>query len=177
MNKTIFVTGGCKSGKSSHALELAEKLSEHNRIFIATCIPHDNEMQERITAHQKERCESWQTLEIPISIADAITKNSKNAGVILVDCITLWLSNLLLENFDQEAVKKHVDKLSNALGKSKCPVVLVSNEVGAGIVPENKLARLFRDTAGFANQKIAACADRVIWMVAGIPVVIKNRLL
>ena len=175
MSRTIFVTGGCRSGKSSHALELAEKISEHDKIFIATCIPHDNEMQQRITAHKKERCESWQTLEIPLSIADAITKNSKNAGVILVDCITLWLSNLLLENFDQEAVEKHVDKLSKALEKSKCPVVLVSNEVGAGIVPENKLARLFRDTAGFANQKIAECADRVIWMVAGIPVVIKQQ--
>jgi len=177
VNKTVFVTGGCKSGKSSHALELAEKISEHGRIFIATCIPHDNEMQERITAHQKERCESWETLEVPLSIAETITKSSKNAGVILVDCITLWLSNLLLENFDQEAVKKHVEELSKAIEKATCPVVLVSNEVGAGIVPENRLARLFRDTAGFANQKIAACADRVIWMVAGIPVVIKNRLL
>jgi len=90
-----------------------------------------------------------------------------------VDCLTLWINNLIMENNDPENIDMHIQKLIQSLEKTECPVILVSNEVGTGIVPENRLARLFRDVAGFANQRIAASVDRVVWMVAGIPVKIK----
>ena len=116
---------------------------------------------------------TWTTLEIPVRLPEEISKNSQKENVILVDCLTLWISNLLLENNDHENFDGHIRKLIQSLEKAECPIILVSNEVGTGIVPENSLARLFRDIAGFTNQRVAACADKVIWMVAGIPVGVK----
>jgi adenosylcobinamide kinase/adenosylcobinamide-phosphate guanylyltransferase len=172
MNKTILVIGGCRSGKSSHALNLANQIPGH-KIFIATCMPHDKEMEERVLLHKKQRSRVWTTLEVPVRLPEEISKNSRKENVILVDCLTLWLSNLLLENNDQGNMDGHIRKLVRSLENARCPIILVSNEVGTGIVPENKLARRFRDIAGFTNQKVAACADKVIWMVAGIPVGVK----
>jgi adenosylcobinamide kinase/adenosylcobinamide-phosphate guanylyltransferase len=172
VRKTVLIIGGCRSGKSSHALHLADKLAKQ-KIFIATCVPHDKEMEQRVLHHQKQRNPNWKTLEVPLLLPEAICENSLQGHVILVDCLTLWINNLLMENSDPENIDMHVQKLIQSLEKTECPVILVSNEVGTGIVPENKLARLFRDIAGFANQKIAACVDSVVWMVAGIPVEIK----
>ena len=172
MKKTILVIGGCRSGKSSHALELAEQIPGH-KIFIATCIPHDKEMEERVSLHRKQRGRAWTTLEVPAHLPEEISKNSQKKNVILVDCLTLWISNLILENNDQETIDGHIRNLVRSLEKAQCPIILVSNEVGTGIVPENRLARRFRDIAGFTNQRVAACADKVIWMVAGIPVGVK----
>jgi len=168
-----FVLGGCRSGKSGHALKLAEQIPGANKIFIATCIPHDDEMKDRVARHQKERSSVWKTIEIPLLLSEAISKHDRN-DLILVDCLTLWISNILLETDESEKIAGHVKNLTEALKNVKCPVILVSNEVGTGIVPENRLARLFRDAAGFANQQVAASSDRVIWMVAGIPVDIKR---
>jgi len=140
---------------------------------MATCVPLDKEMEQRVSHHQKQRNPNWKTLDVPLFLPEAIRENSGRGQVILVDCLTLWINNLLMENDDPETIDKHVGQLARSLENAECPVILVSNEVGTGIVPENRLARLFRDIAGFANQKIAACADRVIWMVAGIPVEIK----
>ena len=172
MKETVLVIGGCRSGKSSYALELAEQIPGQ-KIFIATCIPHDKEMENRILHHKKQRSRTWSTLEVPVRLPEEISKNSRKENVILVDCLTLWLSNLLLENNDQSEIDAHIRKLIRSLEKAECPIILVSNEVGTGIVPENRLARLFRDVAGFTNQRVAACADKVIWMVAGIPVGVK----
>ncbi|MBW2055166.1 MAG: bifunctional adenosylcobinamide kinase/adenosylcobinamide-phosphate guanylyltransferase [Deltaproteobacteria bacterium] len=172
MKKTILVIGGCRSGKSSHALNLANQIPGH-KIFIATCMPHDKEMEERVLLHKKQRSRAWTTLEVPVRLSEEISKNSQKENVILVDCLTLWISNLILENNDQENIDGHIRKLVQSLEKSQCPIILVSNEVGTGIVPENRLARRFRDIAGFTNQRVAACADNVIWMVAGIPVGVK----
>jgi adenosylcobinamide kinase / adenosylcobinamide-phosphate guanylyltransferase len=172
MKETILVMGGCRSGKSSHALNLANQILGR-KIFMATCMPHDQEMEERVLLHKKQRSRAWTTLEVPIRLPQEIRKNSGKENVILVDCLTLWLSNLVLENRDQSNIDAHIRKLIQSLENAQCPVILVSNEVGAGIVPENNLARLFRDVAGFTNQKVAACADKVIWMVAGIPVGVK----
>jgi adenosylcobinamide kinase/adenosylcobinamide-phosphate guanylyltransferase len=173
LKETILVIGGCRSGKSRQALELAEKISGSKRIFIATCMPLDDEMKERINRHKKERDKSWTTIESPVELSVAIKENSRKGDVILVDCLTLWINNLLMEIENPDVIDQRIHKLILAIEEAKCPIILVSNEVGAGIVPENKLARQFRDYAGFVNQKVASCVDRVIWMVAGIPVSIK----
>ncbi|MCP4369382.1 MAG: bifunctional adenosylcobinamide kinase/adenosylcobinamide-phosphate guanylyltransferase [Deltaproteobacteria bacterium] len=173
MKETTFILGGCRSGKSRHALELAEKIQANKRIFIATCIPHDDEMKERIDRHKKDRDKSWKTFEVPVQLPEAISEKSRKGDVILIDCLTLWINNLLVEIEVHDVIDQRIHKLILALKDAKCPIILVSNEVGAGIVPENKLARYFRDLTGFTNQKVAECADNVIWMVAGIPVSIK----
>jgi adenosylcobinamide kinase / adenosylcobinamide-phosphate guanylyltransferase len=169
--KNIFVVGGCRSGKSRHALELAEKITDIHRIFIATCVPYDEEMKDRVRRHQQDRGSAWTTVDAPVELADAILKQSQRAHVILADCMTLWMSNLLMgsENLD-----RRVEELTAAINQAQCPVIVVSNEVGTGIVPENALARQYRDAVGFANQKVAACVDKVVWMVAGIPVLVKG---
>jgi len=168
--------GGCRSGKSRYALELATQAAGRNRIFVATCMPGDKEMEERVRRHQKERSQSWTTVEAPLNLAEALDEHDRQGNVIVVDCLTLWLSNLLLEINNPEEIEVHIKRLIQSLESSQCPVFLVSNEVGTGIVPENRLARRFRDVAGFANQKVAACSDMVIWMVAGIPVSIKPSI-
>ncbi len=171
--KTILVLGGCRSGKSSHALELAEKMCGEKNLFIATCVPRDDEMHQRVDRHKQDRSQNWQTLEIPTAIDKAITEHGKTADVILIDCLTLWVSNLLLESKDLARIEIHIENLGRALKNAECNVVLVSNEVGAGVVPENKLARLFRDAAGWTNQAVAKACDQVIMTMAGIPVQIK----
>lgn len=174
MKEIIFVIGGCRSGKSRHALEAADAISKDKKIFIATCIPRDEEMKQRVVRHQKERSQSWFTVEAPIRLPEAIAIQSRDTGVLLVDCLTLWISNLLMENEGTEKIPQRITSLIQSLKSVGCPVVLVSNEVGGGIVPENKIAREFRDLVGAANQAVAEHADRVIWMVAGIPVRIKG---
>ena len=137
------------------------------------CVPYDDEMRKRVKNHQAERSDAWQTLEVPIDLAGAIADHDAQADVMLVDCLTLWMSNLLMETEDEARIRDHIEKLAGAVKGAACTIVLVSNEVGAGIVPENRLARLYRDYAGWANQAMAAVCDRVIWTVAGIPVTIK----
>lgn len=174
MKEIIFIIGGCRSGKSRHALQLAEAMPGNRKMFMATCIPYDEEMRDRVRKHQAERSHDWKTLEVPIRIAEAIEKHSHDADVILVDCLTLWMSNLMMENLSEMQINEYIQGLILALKKSSCSVILVSNEVGCGIVPDNALARQFRDMVGTANQKVAECAKRVIWTVAGIPTEIKR---
>lgn len=176
MKETLFVIGGCRSGKSGHALKTAESYAGEKKIFIATCIPHDDEMRNRVAKHREDRSPSWFTVEAPTRLPETIVENSRDATVILVDCLTLWMSNLLLKTEDCEKVLEQIPSLVRAIKAATCPVVLVSNEVGAGIVPENKLARQFRDLAGAVNKTVAEHVDRVVWMVAGIPVTVKDRL-
>jgi adenosylcobinamide kinase/adenosylcobinamide-phosphate guanylyltransferase len=181
---TTLIAGGCKSGKSRYALNLANEISEgivsagesltNRKIFVATSVPSDSEMEERVLAHKKERGESWLTIEEPILLSEIIEEYSSKADVILIDCITLWISNLLYKNLGKEKIMERVQELANSVKKAECPVILVSNEVGAGIVPENKLARVFRDIAGIANQELAKAVVNVVWTIAGIPVKIKE---
>ena len=173
LKESIFVIGGCRSGKSSHALKLAEQVHGNQKIFIATCQPHDEEMKKRVVRHQEERDPSWKTLESPVRVPQTIDASSHEENVILVDCLTLWVSNLMLEDKDIDEISAYTQQLTQSIQKARCPVILVSNEVGTGIVPENRLARHFRDAVGSVNQKVAACCDKVVWMVAGIPVKIK----
>lgn len=167
------VIGGCRSGKSRYALESAASFSTEKKTFVATCLPLDDEMRERVARHQEERGPAWSTIEAPLELPEAILENGASSDVILVDCLTLWISNLLMESETLESVFDHVGRLLKCLDQAPCSIFIVSNEVGTGIVPENRLARLYRDAVGWTNQRVAAQADRVVWMVAGIPVQIK----
>ena len=173
MKDMTLVIGGCKSGKSGFALTLAEE-SGQNPIFMATCVPLDDEMKDRVKRHRAERSNRWYTVDVPEFLPEAVAEYGKKENVLLVDCMTLWITNLLLKFDNTDTVNDRVERLIRALETAPCPVILVSNEVGAGIVPGNRLARVFRDAAGIANQKFAAAANRVVWMVAGIPSVIKK---
>ena len=169
-----LILGGCRSGKSSHALALANEVSGNKKIFMATSIPTDQEMLDRVDKHVQERGPAWQTAEVPVDIPEKIEMLSPEVDVILVDCLTLWVSNLMFNGLNSQGLVKKVDQLTGVLEKAACPVIMVSNEVGSGIVPENVLARQFRDMAGFVNQKIAAASDVVTLVVAGIPMKIKS---
>jgi adenosylcobinamide kinase/adenosylcobinamide-phosphate guanylyltransferase len=174
LKEIIFVIGGCRSGKSTYAMQTAERVPAEQKIFIATCVPRDDEMKRRVARHQKERSQNWVTVEAPLNLPEAIRQNSRSGDVILVDCLTLWVSNLLMETGDESKIEETISQFINAIEKAAGPIVLVSNEVGTGIVPENALARQYRDIIGRVNQDVAKTAGRVIWMVAGIPVTVKG---
>ncbi|RJQ57991.1 MAG: bifunctional adenosylcobinamide kinase/adenosylcobinamide-phosphate guanylyltransferase [Desulfobacteraceae bacterium] len=174
-NDHTLVIGGCRSGKSRYALALAERYTGRSRIFLATSVPQDAEMEERVRRHRLERGGGWETVEVPLRLPEAVLESSGRAGVLLVDCITLWISNLLFEKLPEDEIASRVEKLIESVQDSRCPVILVTNEVGGGVVPENALARQFRDVVGGANQRIAAASDRVVWVAAGIPVPIKGE--
>jgi len=172
-NQIKFYIGGCRSGKSSTALTRANQIGARRRIFVATCQPHDDEMRARIDRHRRERDAGWETIEEPLGIAAVIGQNSAPRTVILVDCLTLWLTNLILADADDDTLAHHFDALRQALSAAEGPVILVANEVGLGIVPDNALSRRFRDWAGSLNQNVAQWAGEVVLTVAGIPVTIK----
>ena len=169
----ILVLGGCRSGKSNFAKQTADNLARDKKIYLATCVPTDREMKKRVKHHQDDRGPDWTTIEEPIRIHETIDRACAQAKVILVDCLTLWISNLLFQGKDEAGIMAAVDLLEGALNRSTCPVILVSNEVGYGIVPENSLARQFRDMAGLVNQRVARAVDEVVVSMAGIPVQIK----
>ena len=169
-----FYIGGCRSGKSTAALQRANQFSARHKLFIATCQAWDDEMRARIERHQQERGDAWATLEEPIEIAALIRRHSTSQTVILIDCLTLWMTNLIVGEADDAAIEQHIEDLKDGLSKADGPVLLVANEVGMGIVPDNVMSRRFRDWAGSLNQRIARCAQRVVLTVAGIPVPIKT---
>ena len=166
----ILIGGGARSGKSSLALTLARK--QGTRLaFIATAEAHDEEMRTRIEHHREDRGAAFETLEAPLDLACAVKRSSGKFDAIIVDCLTLWLSNLLLDGtLDIEA---ETQAMLTAANTSGALVLLVTNEVGCGIVPENDLARRFRDLSGRMNQEAAAAAREVYWMVFGCPVKVK----
>lgn len=175
MRQITFVIGGCRSGKSAHALKLADSCGLKHRIYVATCVPHDEEMRYRVERHQKERSRRWFTVEEPIRLPDVIRNKSAADTVVLIDCLTLWVTNLVMaaEDRNPERFREPARMLVESLEKAEGPVILVSSEVGTGVVPENRMARLFRDIAGLVNQSVASVSDTVVWMVAGIPVRVK----
>lgn len=168
MARIVLVTGGARSGKSRLAEERVRRMGG-TPTYIATAEPLDAEMKARIAAHRTRRGADWITRAEPLDIA-AVLDDTDGGGPRLVDCLTIWLSNLIHTGRDCEAETR---ALCDALARQRDPVVLVTNEVGAGIVPENALARRFRDSAGWTNQRIARAADEVILCVAGCPVQVK----
>jgi adenosylcobinamide kinase/adenosylcobinamide-phosphate guanylyltransferase len=174
-NGCMLVLGGAKSGKSSMALEVCNEM-ERQRIFLATAQAWDDEMEERIRRHQAERDGKWLTVEEPVNVVERINEHDSEASVILIDCLTLWLSNLFMKyDTDYESVSKTIEALEHTLSDVRGAVVLVSNEVSLGIVPENPMARRFRDMAGMLNQRMAALGKKVVMTVAGIPMVLKDE--
>lgn len=169
----LFI-GGCRSGKSKAALLQAEQFGADRKIFVATCQPHDAEMRARVDRHRQERDATWETIEEPLAIAAIVRQHSGSQTVILVDCLTLWLTNLIVGDVDDTTLRQHIATLTEALASARGPVLLVANEVGTGIVPDNAMSRRFRDWAGSLNQQVARCAREVILTVAGIPVPIKS---
>ena len=172
MAKILFITGGARSGKSRLAESLAEGFGTP-LCYIATGQALDTEMEERISAHRTRRGGNWHTVEEPLRLAETIRNVDGSFQAILVDCITLWLTNLLLTHEDNDKVMAKVGALVEVMPKGKTPLILVSNEVGMGIVPENALARKFRDLAGKANQMLASAADEAYVTFSGIPIRLK----
>lgn len=180
MSKIILVTGGARSGKSQFAEKLALKLGKNRAAYIATAQIFDDEMAYRVQLHKQRRGKNWLTFESPFNADKTVSYAAKNFDVILFDCVTIYLSNFLCNaNLDDEEkifvdFKNLIENLISAAKNSGATVIFVSNEVGAGIVPENKLARKFRDLAGIANQMIATEAEKVFLTVAGFAVDIKK---
>ena len=178
--KITFITGGARSGKSSFALKEASK-AKGRKAYIATAEALDGEMKDRIEKHKLERSDEWNTYEEQIKVSDVLGDIKGQYGAVLLDCLTLWLSNVLLHaemdaqkhKSPEDSINEFIAGLTGLADTGGCALYIVSNEVGMGIVPENKLARKFRDLAGTLNRKVAEIADEVYLVTAGIPLQIK----
>lgn len=169
MSNTLIL-GGARSGKSRRALALAEKVSGR-RVFLATAEALDDEMATRIARHKAERGAGWETVESPLDLVEALETAATPDVVCVVDCLTLWLSNLMHRRRD---VERETARLCRALNARPGSIILVSNEVGLGLVPETELGRAFRDAQGRLNQAIAQVCDRVEFIAAGLPLTLKG---
>lgn len=167
---TTLVLGGARSGKSAFAERLIGEMNL-TKVYLATATAGDDEMQARIAQHRKQRGEGWITIEEPLALVDTLTRESTIGRVILVDCLTLWLSNLMMAERDPEVEAK---RLVRFLDVSRYPIVFVSNEVGLGLVPETPVGRAFRDAQGRLNQTIAAAVNNVAFVAAGLPLWLKR---
>jgi adenosylcobinamide kinase/adenosylcobinamide-phosphate guanylyltransferase len=174
MNKITLILGGARSGKSNYALSLAQ---EYKKVaFIATGQGKDKEMRERIKLHQETRPKHWETFEEPRELTKLLGKMNNSFDCIVIDCLTLLVSNLILSANSQKQIIEKVQESLLILNKKKARIILISNEVGLGIVPAHKLGREFRDIAGKVNQIVARQADEVLFMVAGLPMNIKGKV-
>ena len=166
---SVLIGGGVRSGKSSFAQKMAENLPGR-RAYLATAQALDLEMEKRIAKHQADRDERWhKTIEEPLELAAALQSASSEFDIILVDCLTLWLSNLMGRDDSDEQILETIDTLADNLNRLPTTIILVTNEVGLGLVPEHPLSRRFRDLSGFANQRLAAACREVYFTVWGLP--------
>ena len=170
--KIIFITGGVRSGKSQFAMNLAEEFPGP-KAYLATAQALDEEMARRIGNHQKSRPKDWQTFEEPLSVSKVVRDNGNDLALILLDCVTLWISNAMMAGWNESRVLEETETFLSECRKARCSVILVGNEVGWGIVPDNPAARIFRDLSGSVQQKMAREADEVYFLVSGIPQRIK----
>ncbi|MEE9367608.1 MAG: bifunctional adenosylcobinamide kinase/adenosylcobinamide-phosphate guanylyltransferase [Pontiella sp.] len=170
--KVILVTGGSRSGKTAHALGIAEPYT--TRIYLATAEAIDSEMKDRIARHQAERGDRFQTLEEPVDLAGALQQIPEGTDVVLIDCMTVWLGNLVHKKGVQSEPYPEVREFIQALEKPPCDVVIVTNEVGSGIIPHEAMTRAYSDLAGWLNQDIANIANEVYLVVCGLPLTLKG---
>lgn len=172
--QTMLVVGGCRSGKSRFAEQWAAGRFPR-KIYVATMVAGDDgELRQRVAKHRQDRSADWRTVEEPHGVAEVLRRDWPQTDLFLVDCLTLWLTNLLLLDLADEDILLRVRDLADAVGGCPVSVVLVANEVGLGIVPEAALARRFRDLAGWCNQQLAARCDKVVFMAAGLPMYLKG---
>ena len=169
-----LVIGGCRSGKSRYAEQwVAENFSD--KVFVATLEARDDaEMDQRIALHLQSRGTGWLTVEEPLDLVGGLEKNETGAEVFLVDCLTMWLTNMMMQDFSDEKIQGEVARLCETVRTLDTSVVLVANEVGLGVVPESPLGRRFRDLAGWANQQMAVICDQVVFVAAGLPLRLKG---
>lgn len=173
MARIVFITGGTRSGKSAFAQSLAER-QQGALLYVATAGIQDEEMAQRVSRHRSARGERWQTLEEPLLLAERLPPAATGKGAVLLDCITLWLTNQLFHCDErEERVLDEAERFLQALPTVTAPLFIVSNELGSGIVPENRLARQFRDLAGEVNRRLASVADEAYLVVAGLPLRLK----
>ncbi|MGE5544800.1 MAG: bifunctional adenosylcobinamide kinase/adenosylcobinamide-phosphate guanylyltransferase [Bacillota bacterium] len=181
--RLILVTGGARSGKSRWAEKMAADLGKGDPVkYIATCIPRDEEMRQRVQVHRQRRPSHWITVEEEFNLVEAVSTLVPGTGVILIDCLTLWISNLLLREYREgmddrvyhDKILPVVENLAVAADAAPCPVIVVTNEVGLGIVPDNHLTRIYRDLAGWSNQILARHAAEVYLVCSGFAVDIKK---
>jgi adenosylcobinamide kinase/adenosylcobinamide-phosphate guanylyltransferase len=170
--KIVLITGGARSGKSRYAEELASAVGTR-LLYVATAEAKDEEMTQRIVEHRGRRGSNWTTIEEPIEVTRELLGQLGTVDCAVVDCLTFWISNLLLQQ-GEEGVKEEVDGLVEQLPRLDFHIVLVTNEVGSAVVPDNPLARKFRDLVGWTNQRVAETADEVLLMVAGLPMIVKK---
>jgi len=174
-NKTVtLILGGARSGKSRYAQQLAERFDRVT--FIATARASDSGMRRKIARHRSERPPSWETVEEPLRLENAIQSWSARADLLIIDCLTLYLANLMRARRGQGGILDHLSQVCQAIGCAKSSIIIVSNEVGCGVVPAFRSGRLYRDLLGQLNQRIAQVADRVVLMVAGVPLTVADRL-
>jgi adenosylcobinamide kinase/adenosylcobinamide-phosphate guanylyltransferase len=169
--KTTLVLGGARSGKSAFAERLVAE-TQATRIYLATATAGDDEMRDRIAHHRTQRGDGWRTIEEPLTLVETLAREDRGGNAILVDCLTLWLSNLMHASKDVEAETR---QLTAFLREARATIVLVSNEVGLGLVPETPLGRAFRDAQGRLNQVVAAAVTNVAFIVAGLPIWLKQK--
>jgi len=172
-NKTVtLIVGGARSGKSRYAQNLAEGFERVT--FVATARASDSGMRRKIARHRLERPASWETVEAPLRLESAIQSVSTKVDMLIIDCLTLYLANLMRARREQKSIPDHLSRVCEAIRRAKSSIIIVSNEVGCGVVPPYRSGRLYRDLLGQLNQQIAQIADRVVLMVAGLPVVVKD---
>jgi len=167
-----LITGGCRSGKSAHAIALASTSPASRKFFIATGQPIDDEMRARIEHHRRSRPADFQTIEEPVNLVAALESLGSGVDMVVVDCLTLWISNLLQE-YSDDGILTQADELAAITGRARFSAIIVTDEVGWGLVPDHPVARRFRDLLGWTNQRIARAADDVLLMVAGYPLRLK----
>jgi len=173
MSKLILITGGARSGKSSFALKMASSLKK-KVVYIATAAALDPEMKRRIKLHKKERNKEWLTIEEPVEISRAVKKISKDREIVVLDCLTLLISNLMLAGYKDSVIYSEIRSIAKTLKKRFKVSIAITNEVGSGIVPDNEMARRFRDLQGRVNQIISEEANSIYLLVSGIPIKIKG---
>jgi len=173
MKKVILVTGGARSGKSRYALEYVS--ARKRKAFIATATACDEEMSDRIAKHREERAKDFLTIEEPLDLAKALRLLPHDTDVVVVDCLTVWMGNLMHRDGVGGRPQVEIEDLLEVLRNPSCDVILVTNEVGMGIVPDNEMGRCFRDLAGSVNARVAQIADTVVLLVSGVPLTIKGK--